>query len=188
MSHMSSLNYLQIIFSHLVGLPFILLMVPLFVQIFIFLNSKILILKYKLLCHRLASNTVPSPPWRTCSLSSDACALCSSSHHRSHTAPILLHSWAELCDPEKAPWPPLGLGALIYKIKGMQESHSWRRGRETVSTPHTACGVATREQRLKRKMGGWRMRSTEERETGGECEGEGDEKCLWKAGGYHQWF
>ena len=31
-----------------------------------------------------------------------------------------------------------------------------------MSTPHTACGVATREQRLKRKMGGWRMRSTEE--------------------------
>lgn len=25
-----------------------------------------------------------------------------------------------------------------------------------------------------------------ERETGGECEGEGDEKCLLKAGGYHQ--
>lgn len=56
------------------------------------------------------------------------------------------------------------MGALIYKIKGMQESHIWRRGRETVSTPHTACGAATGEQRLKRKMGGWRMRSREEGE------------------------
>ena len=90
MSHMSSLNYLQIIFSHLVGLLFILLMVPLFVQIFIFLNSKILIFKYKLLCHRLASNTVLSPLWLKCSLTSHVCALCFSCHHRSNTAPILL--------------------------------------------------------------------------------------------------
>lgn len=59
----------------------------------------------------------------------------------------------------------LRFGSFIYKIRGMQESHSWRRGRETVSTPHTVCGVAARVQRLRRKAGRWRIRSREERET-----------------------
>ena len=33
-----------------------------------------------------------------------------------------------------------------------------------MSTLHTACAVATREQRLKGKMGGWRTRGREETE------------------------
>lgn len=80
----------------------------------------------------------------------------------------------------------LRFGSFIYKIKGMQESHSWRRGRDSEYASHSpwcCCQSAKAEEESGQVENKEQRR---ERDRGEEREGEGHEKRLLKAGGHHQ--